>query len=215
VRRRLVEPEEHFGGDLAALLERAAPGDVILLVGYGDGGDGAVFRVTQAISGRQVTRSVHSQIEVKRMLPSYGRYARFRKLLRKDYTTTDTSTPVVLVRDQKEILSLHGGKCPQCGTVQFPIHRICIECGHRGGLEEVKLARRGKVFTFTHDYLVESPDPPVTHTVVDLEGGGRLYVQMTDCDPERVQVDMPVDLTFRKYHEGFGLKNYFWKAKPA
>jgi len=200
---------------LAATLERAQPGDLILMVGYGDGGDAAVFRVTDAIAQFQVARSVYSQIEVKRTLPSYGKYARFRKLMRKDYSTTDTSTPVVLLRDQKEILPLHGGKCPQCGTVQFPIHRICIECGYRGGLEEMKLPRQGKVFTFTHDYLVESPDPPVTHTVVDLDGGGRLYVQMTDCEPERVQIDMPVELTFRKYHEGFGLKNYFWKAKPA
>jgi 3-hydroxy-3-methylglutaryl CoA synthase len=200
---------------LAATLERAKPGDLILMVGYGDGGDAAVFKVTDAIVQFQVGRSVYSQIEVKRTLPSYGKYARFRKLMRKDYSTTDTSTPVVLLRDQKEILPLHGGKCPQCGTIQFPIHRICTECGYRGGLEEVKLPRQGKVFTFTHDYLVESPDPPVTHTVVDLNGGGRLYVQMTDCEPDQVQIDMPVELTFRKYHEGFGLKNYFWKAKPA
>jgi hypothetical protein len=25
---------------------------------------------------------------------------------------------------------------------------------------------------------------------------------------------MPVELTFRKYHEGSGLQNYFWKARP-
>ncbi len=191
------------------------PGDLLLMVGYGDGGDAVVFKVTDAIAQFQVARSVYSQIEVKRTLPSYGKYARFRKLMRKDYSTTDTSTPVVLLRDQKEILPLHGGKCPQCNTIQFPIHRICIECGYRGGLEEVKLPRQGKVFTFTHDFLVDSPDPPVTHTVVDLDGGGRLYVQMTDCEPEQVQIDIPVELTFRKYHEGFGLKNYFWKAKPV
>ncbi len=200
---------------LAAVLERAKPGDLILVAGYGDGGDAAVFKVTEAIAGFRAVRSVYSQIEVKRTLPSYGRYARFRKLMRKDYTTTDMSTPVVLLRDQKEILPLHGGKCPQCGTIQFPIHRICIECGYRNGLEEVKLPRRGSLFTFTHDYLTETPDPPTTHAVVDLDGGGRVYVQLTDCEPERVQIGMPVELTFRKYHEGYGLKNYFWKARPV
>ncbi|MCS6926838.1 MAG: OB-fold domain-containing protein [Candidatus Binatia bacterium] len=199
---------------LAAVLERAKPGDLVLVAGYGDGGDAAVFRVTDAIAGFPIVRSIYSQIEVKRTLPSYGKYARFRKLLRKEYTTTDTSTPVVLLRDQKEILSLHGGKCPQCGTVQFPLHRICIECGYRGGLEEVKLPRTGKLFTFTHDYLTETPDPPTTHAVVDLDGGGRVYVQLTDCEPEQVEIGMPVELTFRKYHEGAGIKNYFWKARP-
>jgi hydroxymethylglutaryl-CoA synthase len=51
--------------------------------------------------------------------------------------------------------------------------------------------------------------------VVELDGGGRLYVQLTDVDAEQVEVDMPVELTFRKYHEGSGVQNYFWKARPA
>lgn len=200
---------------LAAVLERAKPGDLILVAGYGDGGDAALFRATDGIAGFQVARSVYSQIEVKRTLQSYGKYARFRKLIRKDYTTEDESTPVVLLRDQKQILPLYGGKCPACGVIQFPIHRICTECGHRGGLEEVKLARRGTLFTFTNDYLTETPDPPTTHAVVDLEGGGRVFVQLTDCEADRVEIGMPLELTFRKYHEGYGIKNYFWKARPA
>ncbi len=200
---------------LAAVLERAQPGNLILVAGYGDGGDAALFRVTDEIADFQVARSVYSQIEVKRTLQSYGKYARFRKLIRKDYTTEDESTPVVLLRDQKQILPLYGGKCPACGVVQFPIHRICTECGYRDGLEEVKLSRRGTLFTFTNDYLTETPDPPTTHAVVDLEGGGRVFVQLTDCEAERVEIGMPLELTFRKYHEGYGIKNYFWKARPA
>ena len=199
---------------LAAVLERSKPGDLILVAGYGDGGDAAIFRVTDAIAEYQLVRSVYSQIEVKRTMSSYGKYARFRKLMKKDYSTEDQSTPVVLLRDKNEILPLHGGKCPSCGMIQFPIHRICVECGHRDGLEEVKLMRTGKLFTFTHDYLTQTPDPPTTHAVIDLDGGGRVFVQMTDCESERVAIGMSLELTFRKYHEGFGIKNYFWKARP-
>jgi hydroxymethylglutaryl-CoA synthase len=199
---------------LAAVLERSKPGDLILVAGYGDGGDAAIFRVTDAIAEYQLVRSVYSQIEVKRTMSSYGKYARFRKLMKKDYSTEDQSTPVVLLRDKNEILPLHGGKCPSCGMVQFPIHRICVECGYRDGLEEVKLTRSGKLFTFTHDYLTQTPDPPTTHAVIDLDGGGRVFVQMTDCESERVAIGMSLELTFRKYHEGFGIKNYFWKARP-
>jgi len=200
---------------LAAVLERAKAGDLILLAGYGDGADACLFRVTDAIQHYRTAYSIFSQIERKRLLASYGKYARFRRLIRKESAGSDTSTPVVLLRDQKAILPLYGGKCPQCGTIQFPKHRVCVECGQREGLQDVKLARRGTLFTFTNDYLFDSPDTPVAHAVIDLEGGGRLYVQMTDCDPERVEIDMPVELTFRKYHEGFGLNNYFWKARPA
>src|SRR5689334_5790986 len=198
---------------LAAALERAKPGDVILVAGYGDGADALVLRVTAppVLAGT----SVHRQIEVKRTLASYGRYARFRKLVRKDAGGNDVSSAVVAYRDRKELLPLYGGKCPKCGTVQFPKHRVCIECAHAAGLEDVKLARRGTLFTFTNDYLFESPDPPTTHAVVDLEGGGRLYCQLTDCEAERVAIDMPLELTFRRIHEGGGFNNYFWKARPA
>jgi len=197
---------------LAAALECAKAGDLILVVGYGDGADAIVLRAT----GRPIPagQGVARQIEVKRTLPSYGRYARFRKLVRKETVTSDVSSPVILWRDRKELLPLYGGRCPRCGTVQFPKHRLCVECADPNGLEEVKLARRGRLFTFTNDYLTESPDPPVTHAVVDLDGGGRLYVQLTDCEPERVEIDMLLELTFRKIHEAGGFNNYFWKARP-
>ena len=197
---------------LAAALERAKAGDLILVVAYGDGADAIVLRAT----GRPVSagQGVARQIEVKRTLPSYGRYARFRKLVRKETVASDVSSPVILWRDRKELLPLYGGRCPKCSTVQFPKHRVCVECSNPGGLEDVKLARRGRLFTFTNDYLAESPDPPVTHAVVDLDGGGRLYVQVTDCEPERVEIDMPLELTFRKIHEAGGFNNYFWKARP-
>jgi hydroxymethylglutaryl-CoA synthase len=198
---------------LAAALERAKAGDLVLVLAYGDGADAILLRTTGAPAAGAT--GIHRQIEVKRTLPSYGRYARFRKLMRKESGTQDVSTPVVLFRDRKELLPLHGGRCPQCGTVQFPKHRVCIECAHPGGLDDVRLARRGTLFTFTNDYLFESPDPPVTHAVIDLDGGGRLYCQLTDCEAERVEIDMPLELTFRKIHEGGGFNNYFWKARPA
>jgi uncharacterized OB-fold protein len=198
---------------LAAALERAKAGDLILVCGYGDGADALLLRATG--NAPAAAASVSQQIEVKRTLPSYGRYARFRKLVKKESGGPDVSSPVVLWRDRKELLPLYGGKCPKCSTVQFPKHRVCIECGHSTGLEDQKLERRGTLFTFTNDFLFESPDPPVTHAVVDLEGGGRIYLQLTDCDAERVEIDMPLELTFRKLHDGGGFHNYFWKARPA
>jgi hydroxymethylglutaryl-CoA synthase len=197
---------------LAAALERAQAGDLILLCGYGDGADAILLRATGARPAGGA--GVAQQIEVKRTLPSYGRYARFRQLMRKESGMPDVGSPVIAFRDRKELLPLHGGKCPGCGVVQFPRHRACIECG-QDGLEDVALARHGRVFTFTNDYLHESPDPPTSHAVVDLDGGGRLYLQLTDCDAERVAVDMPVELTFRRLHDGGGFHNYFWKARPA
>jgi uncharacterized OB-fold protein len=199
---------------LAAALEHAQPGQTILVAGHGDGADALLLRATPAISAYRPGRSLFKQIESKRTLPSYGRYARFRKLIRKDPAPPDVSTPVTLFRDQKTILALQGVRCPQCGIIQFPRQEVCIECGHRGGLSPVPLAHRGKIFTFTNDYVAEAPETPVANAVVDLDGGGRLYVQVTDCNVEDLDIDMPVELTFRRIHQGFGMNNYFWKAKP-
>jgi hydroxymethylglutaryl-CoA synthase len=198
---------------LAAALEQAKAGDLLLVCGYGDGADAIVLRATGAPLAARA--SVAQQVEVKRTLPSYGRYARFRRLMRKDPGLGDVSSPVITFRDRGEILPLRGGKCPACGVVQFPRHRVCIECGHGGGLEDVALGRRGTLFTFTNDHMFESPDPPTTHGVVDLEGGGRVYLQLTDCDADRVAIGMPLELTFRRLHDGGGFHNYFWKARPA
>ncbi|MEO8603346.1 MAG: OB-fold domain-containing protein [bacterium] len=200
---------------LTAALEQAKPGDLILAVSYGDGADAVLLRATEKLAQYRTTTSLFSQVERKRLLPSYGKYARFRRLIKTETRSDDLSTPVVLFRDRRTVLSLHGGKCPHCATVQFPRHQVCIECGHRDGLDEVKLARRGTLFTFTNDYLHDSPDAPTTHGVVELDGGARVYLQLTDVDAEQVEVDMPVELTFRKYHEGGGIQNYFWKARPA
>ncbi len=198
---------------LAAALERAEGGQFLLLCGYGDGADAILLRATGA--GISAAVGVARQVEVKRTLASYGRYARFRQLVRRESGTPDVASPVIAFRDRKLLLPLHGGKCPRCGVVQFPRHRVCIECGCGDGLDDVALGRRGTLFTFTHDHLFESLDPPTTHAVVDLEGGGRLYLQLTDCDPDQVAIGIPVELTFRRLHDSGGFHNYFWKARPA
>ncbi len=41
----------------------------------------------------------------------------------------------------------------------------------------------------------------------------RAYLLMTDCAPSEVKVDMPVEMTFRRLHEGAGMYNYFWKSR--
>ena len=52
---------------------------------------------------------------------------------------------------------------------------------------------------------------------MDAEGGGRLFVDFTDCTLEQLSVGQPIKMMLRrKYHDQQrGFHGYFWKATPA
>ena len=99
----------------------------------------------------------------------------------------------------------------------FPVQRVCYNCRSKDDYEEVRVSdMTGKVFTFTRDNLGgRSDDPVIIQTVAELEDGLRFYGIMTDCEPDNVELNMPVELTFRRIYEGAGFHNYFWKVRPV
>ena len=155
-------------------------------------------------------------LDDKRILPSYERYLRFRRLLPVDEENEPPSSTIRTWRDRAQAFALYGVRCNECGTVQFPANRACISCSALDNMTRVRLQRTGTVFTFTLDHLIagEYLETPVPRAVVDLDGGGRIFVEVTDCEASDVKVGMPVELTFRLMHEGAGFKNYYWKARP-
>ena len=73
----------------------------------------------------------------------------------------------------------------------------------------------GTVVTFTVDRLAYSPSPPIVFAVVDFDGGGRLPVELTDCDADEIAIGVRVEMTFRRLFTADGIANYFWKARRA
>ena len=192
-------------------LEKAEPGEKILLVNYGSGADAVLLDVTAHIERFQC--SLHEQMEVSAPVSSYGRYLKFRGLVPGEDLNIWTSFPV-LWREEKQNVRRLGKKCLSCGMVNFPPRPECKSCGGEE-LETVKISRKGEVFTFTLDSLVPNPEPPTPMVSVDLDGGGRLYAQMTDVDPGTVEIGTKVEMVFRKLHEGGDFNHYFWKFRPA
>jgi len=79
----------------------------------------------------------------------------------------------------------------------------------------VRLAdKSARLFTFTLDFLNADPDPPTVMSIVDFEGGGRAYLQMTDRNPADVKIDQKLEMTFRRLYEAEGFTNYYWKCRP-
>ncbi len=73
----------------------------------------------------------------------------------------------------------------------------------------------GAVATMTVDHLAYSLSPPVVGAVVDFDGGGRYRCEMTDVDPDAIEIGSRVEMVFRRLYTAQGVHNYFWKARPV
>ena len=208
---------------LVAALEDAKPGDKIMIVSFGNGGDALYFQVTDKISRVKGRRGIKKHLASKKELASYEKYLAFRNLAPMDLgmrAEADFQTPMsALFRERKAVISLHGSKCKRCGTPQYPPQRVCVNpaCGAIDEMDDYLFSdKKGVLFTYTADNLAASIDPPAIYGMVNFDGGGRYWFDLTDCDPDSVKVDMPVEMTFRRRYldESRGVYGYFWKAKP-
>jgi uncharacterized OB-fold protein len=210
---------------LVAALEDAKPGDRILMVSYSNGADAIVFKATDAIENIKDRRGIKRNLEIKRELDNYSKYLRWRGMVPLEPAARPGKSPTSmssLYRESRTALPLYGAKCKKCGTPQLLLNfasarpRVCLECNTYDELEPYRFAdKRGKVATFSHDYLALSQDSPNTLTVVDFDGGGRGNFEMADRDPDECKVGMEVEMTFRRIYFDKGIHNYYWKCKPA
>jgi len=198
---------------LAAALDDAAPGEWIIVAAYGEGADAVLLRATDELPRRRAARSWKHWANAKASLPSYEKYLKYRRVIEID-DAGEAINNVLEFKELKQDIRLYGSRCDACGTVQFPIARVCIKCQTRDRLSDHKLRKHGTIFTFTVDHLIANVEHPLPMAVVDLDGGGRLYLQVTDFIDGEVQIGVPLELTFRRLHEGGGNHNYFWKARP-
>jgi hydroxymethylglutaryl-CoA synthase len=204
---------------LVAALEESKPGDTILLANYGNGADILYLKVTENISKIKNHRGVRRNLDTKMIIPDYDNYLAYRhRPPDGSYYPPVRPSASAILRERDFIFRLHGGRCKNCASIQYPPQRICSRCKAKDSMEPVRLSdRKAKVFTFTLDNLAQIPayDLPMVDTIINFAGGGRGCFQMTDRDPRRVKIDMEVEMTFRKLHTSNEMNNYFWKCMPV
>jgi uncharacterized OB-fold protein len=206
---------------LAAALEDAAPGDLILFAGYGDGADAFILRVTEHIS-RVKCRPLMKERLANRVPVDYGSYLFWRDLVPVEASSLPERYEPSLAcrwREQRGIAALYGYRCKKCGTPQIhplgQVARVCVACQAKDDFEDYKFSdKRGKLFTYAIDHLQPTKNPPGLNGVIDFDGGGRLICELTDYNLSKVETGMEVEMTFRKLSQARGIINYFWKAKP-
>jgi 3-hydroxy-3-methylglutaryl CoA synthase len=208
---------------LVSALERAAPGDLILVAGFGQGCDVLLFEVTEAIDrARGCSMAVSGHLARRFADSNYHRYLFHRGLLALDKgmrAEQDQKQPgTTLWRSRKAVLGLVGSRAAD-GTVQFPRSEIMVgKAGSREPQVDHPLADRiAHVVTFTADHLTYSPSPPAYYGTIDFEGGGRMVAEFADVEGETVEVGQPMRMMFRikAIDEQRTFIKYFWKAVPA
>lgn len=206
---------------LAHTLQKAKPGELILVIGFGQGSDALLFRATDAIKNGQPALGVSGNLERRRAESNYNKFQSFNNLLEKDMgkrSEGDKQSYLSAMYRNRDLLTrFMGGKCSECGTVQLPKTNYCVnpECGALGTQQNHPMSTaRGSVKTWTADQLTFDFNPPAYFGMVVFEGGGRLMMDFSEVDSEHFDTGTPVSVHFRiKQVDGQrGFRRYFWKA---
>jgi uncharacterized OB-fold protein len=203
-----------------AALERASPGDVIVIVSFAQGCEVVAFEMRQpaATAGRGLAGAIAKRIEET----AYLKFLSFEGHIALDWGMrgeTDSKTALTtLYRSADQILGFIGGQCQQCRTVQFPRMPACVNCGTLDSQQPFALADEpAKVATYTADWLMYTPSPPLYVGLVQFDVGARLLMEIVDVGRAGLEVGTPLNMAFRikERDKARHFDRYFWKATPA
>ncbi|SEB24721.1 3-oxoacyl-[acyl-carrier-protein] synthase III C-terminal domain-containing protein [Variovorax sp. YR216] len=210
---------------LADALERCKAGEVIVLVGFGQGCDVLVLRATEAIEHHRPLRGVPAALADAQEHADYLRMLSYDKGIELEWGMRSEKPVKTALSEQyrsaDQLGAMVGCKCSRCGTVQFPRMAYCVGqgCGAPATESEpVPLSDvPAKVLTCTADWLSYHPSPPLRVGFVQFENGARVLMEIVDVGEAGLDVGMPLRMTYRikDVDAARGYARYFWKATPV
>jgi len=205
---------------LVAALEDAKPGDKIMCIAYGDGADILVLQVTDKIANAKPKWGIKKGLAAKMMVTGMDMYSAWQGIAAGDAERGGGAAASEIARERDYIYRMHGVKCKNCGTIQFPPQRVCTKCHQKDNFEPVRMSdKKAKVFLFVLKYDAPAFTQPSIDTIIDFEGGGRCTIGMADVYlPPKFEskdlIDKDLEMVFRKLGMGGQVHNYYWRCKP-
>ncbi|WGT27972.1 3-oxoacyl-[acyl-carrier-protein] synthase III C-terminal domain-containing protein [Pseudomonas marginalis] len=209
---------------LANALETAEPGDVLVLVGFGQGSDVLVLRATDAIRTFKPRRGVSGAVADAQTQDAYLRFLSYGKGIDLEWGMRAEKNVKTALTEQyrsvKRLSSFAAGKCQRCNIVQFPQLPYCVNptChAPRSEFEDTHLFdEKAQVLTYTADWLTYHPAPPLYVGFVQFDNGARLLMETVDIGAQGIDVGTPLRMVFRikDIDKTRGYARYFWKATP-
>jgi uncharacterized OB-fold protein/3-oxoacyl-[acyl-carrier-protein] synthase III len=200
---------------LCSVLDVAQPGETILVLSAYDGCDAVLLRTTGRLPLARQQIPVSTQrtggITVRHL--TYLSWHGLVELEPPRRPEPDRPAAPPAARGEKWKFGFAGTRCRRCGFVHLPPIRVCRSCGTLDEMDAAPVATlQGSIVTHTVDHLAYSPSPPMIQAVVDVDGGGRCTVEVTDAEPEGLRVGARVAFTFRRLFTAGGVHDYFWKS---
>jgi uncharacterized OB-fold protein len=124
-----------------------------------------------------------------------------------------------LIAGTPEAPVLIGSKCRRCGVLAFPRQSSCAACTS-GDVQDHRLGRRGTLWTWTIQcFPPKSPpyagDPdefePYGVGYVELPGELRVEARLTESDPGRLRIGMPMEIVLIPAPGGNGAVTYAFR----
>ena len=202
---------------LVAALENARAEQTILSATYGDGAHAMILRTTSALETLPRRLGIAGHIERRKPISGYDTWLKARGLAVGEWEAgMDLGLAATIrFRERDADIGFVGARCKECDQVHFPRQRVCYRCHAKDSFDRYRLSdREGRVLSYTFDFFFPKAEPPTTMVVTEVDGC-RVQVQLADCEPKDVRLDLPVRYAFRKIHAAGGKPNYFWKAIPV
>jgi uncharacterized OB-fold protein len=102
---------------------------------------------------------------------------------------------------------LSGSRCDVCATVFLGSRENCARCCARGQMQAVRLAARGRLYSYTIVYRsYPGIRVPFISAIVDLEEGGTIKGNLLEVEPHpgNLTYGMPVRVVFRGAESALG-----------
>ncbi len=102
-------------------------------------------------------------------------------------------------------------QCKDCHHVRWPPSVLCPQC-HGTEINWLTARGTGRVYTFTVYHQAFHPgfanELPYTVAVVAMDEGPHLLTNIVDCPPDKVECDMPVEVTWKDVNEEISLPKF-------
>jgi len=112
-----------------------------------------------------------------------------------------------------------GRRCKFCGNISLLPKKVCSKCFVEGGIEELPLSKRGKIFSYTvQNIVLNGFDGPLPMAYIDLPEGLKVFSLLTECEPyeEKLKIGGEVEMTVKKvYKDREGKEVFSYMFKPV